>query len=128
MIQLKPRETVLLSENFNEMIQWYKSVLGFHVTDLFDDDFHYCNLETKSGIKIGIADANEMGVKPKDRSSNTVLLQFEVQDIDSFFTHLKQNNADITFGPSFDKKGQYWYGGFSDIEGNPIWVVDKNCP
>jgi len=44
MFQLKPRETVLLAENFNEMIQWYKSVLGFHVTNLFEDDYHYCNL------------------------------------------------------------------------------------
>jgi len=128
MIYLKPRETVLLADNFDEMIEWYKTVLGFQVTQLFEDEYHFCNLETTSGIKIGIADAKEMGVEPKDRSSNTVLLQFEVHDIELFFNHLKQNNTEISFGPSFDKKDQFWYGGFLDIEGNPIWVVDKNCP
>jgi len=35
-----------------------------------------------------------MGVEPDDRSKNTVILQFEVED----------------------------------LEGNPCWVVDKNCP
>lgn len=30
--------------------------------------------------------------------------------------------------PDFDKGGGFWFGSFSDPEGNPSWVVDKNCP
>ena len=27
-----------------------------------------------------------------------------------------------------DEGDKYWYGSFTDIEGNEIWVVDENCP
>lgn len=84
--------------------------------------------QTPSGIKIGIADAKEMGVVPIDRSRNTVVLQMEVDSVKDFFAHLEQPGRSITFGPSFDEKGAFWFGGFSDPEGNPCWVVDKNCP
>ena len=85
-------------------------------------------MKTPSGITISIASAVEMGVEPTDRSLNTVVLQFEVDDLAEFFAHLEQAGGAITFGPSFDKNGEFWFGGFSDPEGNPIWVVDKNCP
>ena len=52
------------------------------LSNFFVEDFHYCNLATQSGIKIGIADAKEMGVEPDDRSNNTVILQFEVEDLE----------------------------------------------
>ena len=128
MITISPRETVILATDFSALVAWYRDILGFKVTNLFEDEYHYCNLETLSGIKIGIADAEEMGVTPVDRSKNTVIIQFEVEDIREFFDHLTKNSSTITFGPSFDKKGNFWYGGFSDPEGNPYWVVDKNCP
>jgi len=128
MIEIRPRETVILATDFDALVAWYRDGLGFAVTDLFEDDFHYCSLETPSGIKVGIASAAEMGVEPVDRSKNTVILQFEVDDLAEFFAHLEQAGGAITFGPSFDKNGEFWFGGFSDPEGNPIWVVDKNCP
>ena len=128
MVVIRPRETVILSTSFSELVAWYRDVLGFTVVKLFEDGFHFCNLETTSGIKIGIASAEEMGVEPADRSKNTVVLQLEVDDVKEFFEHLKQNGASITNGPSFDKKDNFWFGGFADPEGNPFWVVDKNCP
>lgn len=128
MIELRPRETVILASDYNKMVSWYRDTLGFAVTNDFSEDYHYCNLKTASGIQIGIASAAEMGVKPHDRSRNTVLLQFEVADVKTFFAHLERSGGSITFGPSFDEKGQFWYGGFSDLEGNPCWVVDENCP
>ncbi|MEE8153473.1 MAG: VOC family protein [Phycisphaerales bacterium] len=128
MIEIRPREPVILATGFSALVAWYRDVLGFTVVKLFEDGFHYCNLETPSGIKIGIADAQEMGVVPVDRRSNTVILQFEVDDIGQLFAHLEQTGASITNGPSFDEKGDFWFGGFLDPEGNPCWVVDKNCP
>lgn len=128
MVEIRPRETVILASNFSDLVHWYRDALGFTVIKLFEDDYHYCNLETPSGIRIGIADAAEMGVVPVDRSSNTVILQLEVDDLQEFFASLKQSGASIANGPSFDEKGGFWFGGFADPEGNPCWVVDKNCP
>jgi len=128
MVKIHPRETVILATDFSALVTWYRDVLGFSVVKLCEDSFHYCNIETPSGIKIGIADAEEMGVVPDDRRTNTVILQFEVDGIQDFFAHLEQTGASITNGPSFDEQGCFWFGEFSDPEGNPCWVVDKNCP
>ena len=128
MIEIRPREPVILANGFSTLVAWYRDVLGFAVVDLVEDGFHYCNLSTPSGIKIGIADAEEMGVVPVDRRNNTVVLQFEVDDVKELFAHLEQSGASITNGPSFDAKGKFWFGSFSDPEGNSCWVVDKNCP
>jgi hypothetical protein len=51
-----------------------------------------------------------------------------VEDIKKFFEYLKDNGGAVTFGPSFDNKYNFWYGGFNDMEGNPFWVVDASCP
>ena len=128
MVEIRPRETVVLAGDFAGLVAWYRDVLGFKVVQQFQDDFHFANLETPSGIKIGIGSAEEMGVVPVDRSTNTVILQFQVDDLQQFFAHLEAAGGAITFGPSFDKKDEFWFGGFADPEGNPCWVVDKNCP
>ncbi|MCA9000386.1 MAG: VOC family protein [Planctomycetes bacterium] len=125
---IRPRESVILAEDFEALVRWYQDALGFQVKRLFNEDYHFANLVTESGIRIGIASAQEMGVQPVDRSKNTVLLQFEVDDLPAFFEHLTESGAKQTFGPSFDEKGRFWYGGFSDPEGNPWWAVDRDCP
>jgi predicted enzyme related to lactoylglutathione lyase len=127
-MEIRPRETVILASDFSKLVDWYRDVLGFKVVKRFEEAYHYCNLETSSGIRIGIASAEEMGVKPLDRAVNTVVLQFEVDDLKEFFSGLKAAGGVVTFGPNFDKKDEFWFGGFSDLEGNPFWVVDKNCP
>lgn len=73
-MKLYPRESVVLAEDFQTLVDWYQHVLGFKVTHLVEKDYHYCNLENENGIRLGIADAKEMGVKPNDRKSNTVIL------------------------------------------------------
>lgn len=128
MIKIKPREPVIFAADFYKLIKWYKSVLGFSLTHLVEDDYHYCNLESADGFRIGVADANEMGVLLGDRQHNSVVLQIEVPDLPQFFDYLKEREGAVTFGPSYDKKGGFWFGGFQDLEGNPFWVVDENCP
>jgi len=126
--RLEPRELVILAEDHEALARWYVDVLGFRVVKTFSGDYHYTNLETASGIKIGLAPAAEVNVKPGDRAANTVILQVGVPDVKALFEHLKVSGANVTFGPSFDEKGRFWFGGFEDLEGNPIWVVDENCP
>jgi len=127
-MKLYPRESVIFAEDFQAMVDWYQRVLGFKVTYLVEEEYHYCNLENENGIRLGIAAAKEMAVAPTDRKSNTVVLQFQVKDVPGFLTYLKAEGGAIAFGPSFDKKDGFWFGGFHDLEGNPFWVVDENCP
>ncbi len=125
---LRPRETVILAEDYEALVAWYVEVLGFRMAKRFANGNRYCNLETDSGLRIGIAPADETGVTPGDRSKNTVLLQVEVPDVKWCLEYVGSRGASIAFGPSYDKDGGFWFGGFEDPEGNPIWVVDENCP
>jgi len=129
-VELRPRETVILASDFSALVAWYRDVPGFTVVKLFEDGFHFCNLETSSGIRIriGIGDAGEMGVVPGDRQCNTVILQFEVDDVQELFTQLEKSGSAITDGPTHNKNDDFWFGSFADPEGNPCWVVDRNCP
>lgn len=113
---------------FSVLIDWYRDVLGFTVTQFFDYSFHYYNLKTSSRIKISTRTAEEMGAHPTDRVNNTVLLQFEVDNLRGFFAYPEQKQATITGGPSFNEKDEFWFGSFSDPEGNPIGMVDEYRP
>jgi len=126
--ELTPRELVILAEDYDALVAWYVDALGFRVTRAFTEGYRYTNLETASGIRIGIAPASEVGVKPGDRSAHTVILQVGVADVKALFDQVQTAGGTATFGPSFDERGQFWFGGVSDLEGNPIWVVDENCP
>ena len=79
-------------------------------------------------IKIGIALAKEIGVELQDRKHNSVVFQIEVDDVAEFYEYLKSKDCTIVFGPTLDGSGDFYCGAIADIEGNQIWVVDKNCP
>jgi predicted enzyme related to lactoylglutathione lyase len=127
-MELKPRETVILVEDFDVMIKWYCEVLGFKVTKRFEDGIHYCNLESESGIKLGLALASEMQVELTDRSKNSVVLQFEVDEVKALLKCISEEGGSITGEASFNAKDNFWFGSFADPEGNSFWVVDEHCP
>lgn len=126
--EIRPRETVLLAEDYDAMVDWYRNTLGFRVTDRHTGDYRYTQLVNRAGIRVGIAVAKEMGTEVRDRKHNTVLMQFEVDDVRKFLEHVTANGGSVPFGPSFSEVDGFWYGGFADPEGNPYWVVDANCP
>ena len=127
-IKILPRETVLVAKNYQSLIDWYINNLNFKIINNFPD-IKYSYLKTDSGIKIGIADMEELGNKNySKRIMNTVILQICTNDLKSLFKKIKKNGGSVLFGPSFDEGDKYWYGSFTDIEGNEIWVVDENCP
>ena len=127
-IKILPREIVLVAKNHQSLIDWYINNLNFKI--VYNNlDIKYCSLATDSGIKIGIADMEELGNKNySKRIMNTVILQICTNDLKSLFKKIKKNGGSVLFGPSFDEGDKYWYGSFTDIEGNEIWVVDENCP
>lgn len=128
-MDVKPRETVVMAEDQAKLAEWYQKALGLSVKDkTITEEYTYYDLGNDHGLKVGIADAKKMGVTPADRKNNTVLLQVGVADLKAFFAHLSELGGAVTFGPSFDENGKFWYGGCEDPEGNPIWVVDFNCP
>jgi len=127
-IKILPRETVLLAKNHQLLINWYINNLNFKIINN-NSDIKYCNLETDSGIKIGIADMEQMGNENySKRIMNTVILQICTNDLKKLFKRIKNNGDSVLFGPSYDEGDKYWYGSITDIEGNEIWVVDENCP
>ena len=125
---IKPRETVILASDPRSLVDWYCETLGFEIKQQFTDDYTYFYLEHASGIRIGVASASEMGVKSPNRPQNTVILQIEVPEVAAFFTRVTDQGGAVTFGPNHDAKNDFWFGGVADPEGNPIWVVDPNCP
>ncbi len=127
-MRVTPRETVILADDVPSLADWYRRVFDMRVSRDYSEDYHYINLDNDQGLALGIASATEMGVSAGERSSNTVLLQVQVDDVKAFFALLEQEGGAATFGPSFDEKHGFWYGGFNDPEGNPCWVVDSNCP
>ena len=44
-MKLHPRESVFLAEDFQAMVDWYQQVLGFKVTQLLEQDYHYYLLD-----------------------------------------------------------------------------------
>ena len=132
-IKILPRETVIVAKNYQSLIDWYINNLNFKIINNFPD-IKYCYLETDSGIKIGIADMEELikstpANKPlSKRVMNTVILQICTNDLQSLFKKIKNNGGSVLFGPSYDEGDKFWFGSFTDIEGNEIWVVDENCP
>jgi len=132
-IKILPRETVIVAKNYQSLIDWYINNLNFKIINNFPD-IKYCYLETDSGIKIGIADMEELikstpANKPlSKRVMNTVILQICTNDLKSLFKKIKNNGGSVLFGPSYDEGDKFWFGSFTDIEGNEIWVVDENCP
>jgi predicted enzyme related to lactoylglutathione lyase len=119
---------VIFAEDFQALVAWHQATLRFNITRQIEDEYRYCDLENETGIRIGVADASEMVVAPENRRNNSVVLQFEVTDVKRFFEHLVEHGGKVAFGPSFDEKDKFWFGGFHDLEGNPFWVVDENCP
>ena len=127
-IKILPRETVLVAKNYQSLIDWYVNNLNFKI--VYNNlDIQYCSLATDSGIKIGIAEMKSLGNENySKRIMNTVILQIATNDLENLFKKIKTNGGSILFGPSYDEGDKYWYGSFTDSEGNEIWVIDENCP
>jgi predicted enzyme related to lactoylglutathione lyase len=113
----------ILAENFDKLVSWYIDTFSLEKGLTSEEDYHSTELTKNGKFVIAFAEANEMGVKPAIPRNNTVVVQFVVSDVAECLEGVKNGGGKVLFGPSFDKTGGFYYGGFSDIEGNQIWIV-----
>ena len=116
---------VLLAGNYDALVAWYVSAFAAEIGETVDADYHYTELQSGGQGLLGIAKANEMGASPPSPRNNGAVPQFCVSDVAALLKHAQENGGAVLFGPETDEAEGYQYGGFSDPEGNTIWVLDK---
>lgn len=115
--------TVILAEDYEKLVAWYKKTLELDVTISVSEGYHFTGLGLNGKEVIGIADAKEMDAKPSKPRNNNVFLQLYVLDIKAIFEKAK-NNGGEALGPYFDDKDKFYFGTIKDVEGNAIWIVE----
>jgi predicted enzyme related to lactoylglutathione lyase len=122
-VKLQLMNAVILAENYEQLRDWYIDALELELGEEWTGKYHYAELVKDGRLVVGIADAKEMGVTPGERKNAAVVAQLNVEDVAAFLSRIKEKGGDVPFGPSYDADGDFHFGGFSDIEGNPAWVV-----
>ena len=122
-MKLELMNAVVMAEDYEKLRDWYIEALGLELQEEWTDQYHYAELVRDGKLVIGIADAKEMKVEPGDRKRQAVVAQFNVEDVKAFLGQIRDAGGEVPFGPSYDETGDFWFGGFSDLEGNPCWVV-----
>ncbi|MHC4550308.1 MAG: VOC family protein [Planctomycetota bacterium] len=122
-MKLELFNTVLLAENYARMRDWYIAALDLELRQEWTEDYHYAELVRDGRLVVGIADTKEMGVEPYDPRRNSTLMQLAVDDIEALFARVKEHGGE-TQGPNYEEKEKFRFGGFTDPEGNTVWVVE----
>ena len=122
---MKLLNIVILAENYQELVGWYKNVLSLDTLLEEKGEYHYTELGFEKKVILGITPASEVKHTPAVPRNNSSLLQIEVSDIEALFNDIRTNKGKILFGPSTEVKYGFRYGGFADIEGNEVWVVEE---
>lgn len=116
---------VVLANDYDKLVSWYSSAMPLQIGQRVTEGYHYtCFVNSGKGV-LGIADAKEMGVTPREPRENTVIVQLVVSDIFSLFAEIEKRGGTVLFGPKTDEASDDYYGGFLDIEGNQIWVSEN---
>lgn len=119
--------SVILANDFEALRTWYKEMLGLSEKPRRDGaGYHYVELTNGREHVLGIASAEQMGIDLSSPRKNSAIPQLCVPDVAELFERIAANGGKILFGPSVDEAfGGYTYGGFTDPEGNQVWVVDS---
>ena len=117
---------VVLAEDYARLRDWYIATLGLELLQEWSDSYHYAELARDGRVLVGIADTSEMGVQPVRPRRNSVLMQLTTDDIEALFERVKGHGANA-WGPKYSEEEDFGYGGFKDLEGNEIWVVQPGA-
>lgn len=115
----------LFSENASKLVKFYKEVLGLKTTGEFemgegDDIANVFMFDFKDGSSLSIIDHSE--VKGKNPNPQRMMINFEVEDIDTTLEELKK--ADVTLiADKYHVEGYGWIATIQDPDGNYLQVV-----
>ncbi len=115
----------ILAEDFKKLSGWYEKTFELDRGLTVEEDYLSMELRKNGKFVIAFADSKEMGITPYYDRQNTVIAQLAVSNVKECLERVSQCGGKALFGPSFDETGKFYYGGFSDIEGNQIWVVQE---
>jgi predicted enzyme related to lactoylglutathione lyase len=121
-MQTKLLNAVVLAENYEAIVEWYRNVFELEIISEINEDYRYTELGAAGKLVVGIALAEEMKLKPTSPRNNAVIVQVAVSDIHICFKRVEDTGGETLFGPSVE--GELVYGGIADPEGNQVWVVE----
>jgi len=124
-MDIKLINSVILSENYEKLVEWYVKTLDLEIKLQVDKDYHYTDLAKNGKLTIGVCPASEMDHVPSHPRNNSTIIQISVSDIRELFGRVKEAGGTILFGPSVDKNEGFSYGAFLDPEGNQVWVMEN---
>ena len=117
--------TVILAKNYKELVKWYEKVLELDIKYQDDKEYHYTDLAKNGKLVVGIGTAEKSREDDSISRNQSVFMQISVSDIYTLFDKVKSNNGKIINGPTRDKNHGFLFGGFEDIEGNQVWVIEN---
>lgn len=122
-MKLELLNAVIQAEGCDKVRDGWISTIGLELEREWTEPYHYAELGKDGKFVVGIASAREMGVKPSTPRTNAIMPQLQVEDAKAFLEELQAKGETVVFGPSFEEREEFWFGGFEDVEGNPVWVV-----
>ena len=124
-MDIKLINTVILAEDYAPLVDFYIKALELDVKLKHEEGYHYTDLAKDGQLIVGIAPATEMKHIPTKPRNNSAFLQISTDDIHTLFSRVKENGGSILFGPAVDKNEGFTFGGFTDPEGNHVWVMEN---
>ena len=124
-MKLKLLNVVVLCDDYEKMINWYKDTLELEITLEESEGYHYTELSSDGRCIVGLTPAKEMDHTPTKKRNNSTLLQLDVKGMPQFFEKVKKSEGSIIFGINKDEKYNFLYGSIADPEGNEIWVIEE---
>ena len=121
-MKLRLANCVILAEDYETLRDWWMSAVDLDLKQEWSDDYHYAELAFGGVDVVGIADATEMGAEPRAPRQNTAIPQLRCDDVEGLLARVKTHGGTVLFGPTLQEQEGFWYGAFSDPEGNQVWV------
>jgi len=124
-MKTQPITTILLAEDYENLVDWYIKALELEIKLQTSKDYHYTDLAQGGKLVVGICPAAEMSVALQSPRNNSMILHVSVSDIEALFKKVVELGGKVTAGPSVDRNEGFKFGAFEDPEGNPVWVIEN---
>lgn len=124
-MDLKLLNIVVFAEDFGQLVQWYMDALNLEIIYEERGEYSYTELGYDQQIVVGITPAKEMEHVPTKPRNNSAIMQLSVSDIKATFKQIEEQGGSILFGPTFEERNKFYFGGATDTEGNQIWFIQE---